>query len=86
MLSLPETSNWDWYSYREKCDEYLNCSSFVTKRPSPTRRPVLLLLLLLLLLLSAAATYTTTGDRGSTVVKVLSYKSEGRWFDPRWYH
>ena len=24
------------------------------------------------------------GDRGSTVVKVLCYKSEGRWFDPRW--
>jgi len=25
---------------------------------------------------------TATGDRGSTVVKVLCYKSEGRWFDP----
>ena len=24
------------------------------------------------------------GDCGSTVVKVLCYKSEGRWFDPRW--
>jgi spore maturation protein CgeB len=24
------------------------------------------------------------GDRCSTVVKVLRYKSEGRWFDPRW--
>jgi hypothetical protein len=24
------------------------------------------------------------GDRGSTVVKVLRYKSEGRWFNPRW--
>ena len=23
------------------------------------------------------------GDRGSTVVKVLRYKSDGRWFDPR---
>ena len=23
-------------------------------------------------------------NRGSTVVKVLCYKSEGRWFDPRW--
>jgi len=22
------------------------------------------------------------GDRGNTVVKVLCYKSEGRWFDP----
>ena len=28
----------------------------------------------------------TWGDRGSTVVKVLCYKSEGRWFDPRWCH
>ena len=26
------------------------------------------------------------GDRGSTVVKVLCYKSEGRWFDPSWCH
>ena len=24
------------------------------------------------------------GDRGSTVVKVLYYNSEGRWFDPSW--
>jgi len=24
------------------------------------------------------------GDRGSTVVKVLYYKSDGRWFDPSW--
>ena len=24
------------------------------------------------------------GDRGSTVVKVLCYKSEDRWFDPSW--
>jgi len=26
------------------------------------------------------------GDRGSTAVKVLFYKSEGRWFDSRWCH
>ena len=26
------------------------------------------------------------GDRGGTVVKALCYKSEGRWFDPRWCH
>ena len=25
-----------------------------------------------------------SGDRCSTVVKVLCYKSEGRWFDPSW--
>ena len=25
-------------------------------------------------------------DRGSTVVKMLCYKSEGRWFDSRWCH
>ena len=24
------------------------------------------------------------GDRGSTVIKVLCYKSEGHWFDPSW--
>ena len=26
------------------------------------------------------------GDCGGTVVKVLCYKSEGRWFDPSWCH
>ena len=26
------------------------------------------------------------GDRGGTAVKVLHYKSEGHWFDPRWCH
>jgi hypothetical protein len=26
------------------------------------------------------------GDCGGTVVKVLCYKSEGRWFDSRWCH
>ena len=26
------------------------------------------------------------GDRGGTLVKVLCYKSEDRWFDPSWCH
>ena len=26
------------------------------------------------------------GDHGGTVVKVLCYKSEGRWFDFTWFH
>ena len=26
------------------------------------------------------------GDRGSTVVKALCYKSEGSWFDSKWCH
>ena len=26
------------------------------------------------------------GDRGSTVAKVLRYKSECHWFDSRWCH
>jgi len=30
--------------------------------------------------------YYSVGDRGGTVVKVLCYKSEGRWFDPRLCH
>ena len=28
----------------------------------------------------------TNGNRGHSVVKVLCYKSEGRWFDPSWSH
>jgi len=31
-----------------------------------------------------APCYPAGGDRGSTVVKVLCYISEGRWFDPSW--
>ena len=32
-------------------------------------------------------TRTSLGvDRGSTVVKVLCYKSEGRWFNSSWCH
>ena len=30
--------------------------------------------------------YIKHGNRGGTVVKVLCYKSEGRWLDPRWCH
>jgi hypothetical protein len=30
--------------------------------------------------------YSYTGDRGGTVVKVLRYKSEDRWFDSRICH
>jgi len=30
--------------------------------------------------------YKKSGDRVNTVVKVLYYKSEGRWFDPSWCH
>jgi hypothetical protein len=30
--------------------------------------------------------WTLSGDHGGTVVKMLCYKSEGRWFDPRWRH
>ena len=33
---------------------------------------------------NSARYYHKCGDRGSTVVKVLWYKSEGRWFDSRW--
>ena len=40
---------------------------------------------------TATALYQTDtavrlGDRGSTVVKALCYKSEGRWFSSRWCH
>ena len=30
--------------------------------------------------------FANHGDPGGTVVKVLCYKSEGRWFDPSWCH
>jgi len=30
--------------------------------------------------------YIYSKERGGTVVKVLCYKSEGRWFDSSWCH
>ena len=54
-----------------------------------------ILLLLFMILISLVSVlnllyfYISTfrsGDRGSTVVKVLCYKSEGRCFDSRWCH
>jgi len=30
--------------------------------------------------------YSKYRDRGGTVVKLLCYKSEDRWFDPSWCH
>ena len=38
------------------------------------------------LLASSQHNLYDSGDRGGTVVKVLFYKSEGRWFDSRWCH
>ena len=37
-------------------------------------------------MLQLPTVFSTVGDRCGTVVKVLCYKSEGRWFDPRWWH
>ena len=37
-------------------------------------------------LLIKIITGSKTGDRVGMVVKVLCYKSEGRWFDSRWCH
>ena len=31
-------------------------------------------------------TSSEKGNRGSTLVKALRYKSEGRWFESRWCH
>ena len=33
-----------------------------------------------------AVLYYIHSDRSGTVVQVLRYKSEGRWFDSRWCH
>ena len=40
------------------------------------------ILLLLVILLQPLLIISISGNRGSTVVKVLCYISEGRWFDP----
>ena len=35
---------------------------------------------------TTSVTKSLQSTRSSTVVKVLCYKSEGRWFDPSWCH
>jgi len=47
---------------------------------------VSLLLYLCILIVSLGYVLLWLGDRGDTVVKVLCYKSECRWFDFRWCH
>jgi len=39
-----------------------------------------------LFVLFSCCIYVCLGDRGSKMVKVLCYNSEGRWFDSRWCH
>ena len=48
--------------------------------------PVAYLVGLLMNIVPSESTLKPNGDRGSTVVKVLCYKSEGRWFDSIWCH
>jgi hypothetical protein len=38
-MSLPETSSWDLYGYREMNNECVNCCSFITDRTFPAKRP-----------------------------------------------
>jgi len=52
----------------------------------PVRRPVTTLDWVLLKVRNLTLVPRVGGNRGGTVVKVLCYKSEGGWFNPRWCH
>jgi len=67
-MSVPEV--WGYQISRQSSREG---GKFV----SPTHRPPLPRHKIFPVLISV-------GDRGSTVVKLLCYKSEGHWFDSRW--
>jgi len=65
-------------SFTNRCTLYQSYKSF---------RFTLKLILKLLLNVSSGSlqlSLAKVGDRGGRVVKVLCYKSEGRWFDPSW--
>jgi hypothetical protein len=47
-----------------------------------TFRSMCAVIIIIIIIISSSS----SGDSGSTVVKVLRYKLEGRWFDPRWCH
>ena len=57
------------------------CSPF-----SPTWSPFSFTLFIFLSHFMPLIHHLLLSPRGSTVVKVLCYKSEGRWFDPSWCH
>ena len=69
-----------WLISVEKRGQFLVCSHFFLLEWKVFRTKVVKLQQIFYVPLSLS------GDRGGTVVKVLCYKSEGRWFDPKWCH
>ena len=45
---------------------------------------MLMTIIIIIIIIIIISVLNKWGGRGSTVVKVLCYKSEGRWFDPSW--
>jgi hypothetical protein len=56
------------------------------KDPVPIVIVVVVAAVVVIVAVAKVLVVVLVGDRGSTVVKVLCYKSEGRWFDSRWCH
>jgi len=80
-------------------EKFINAQHVYYYKPEDDKRPWLIFIFLctykilmrehtnkttLLPLNVTISDISVSGDRGSTVVKVLCYKSEGRWFDPSW--
>ena len=47
---------------------------------------VVVMMIMMMIIIIIIIIIIAREDRGSTVVKVLCYKSAGRWFDPSWCH
>jgi len=61
-------------AFRDKSDPtYIILTAMFSCRKKVLFNPIIIIIII-------------NGDRSSTVVKVLYYKSEGRWFDPSWCH
>ena len=61
------------------CSEMKEC--WMIMQINPTRCTILFNIFIYL-----SSLYVSGGDRSGTLVKVLCFKSEGRWFDSRWCH
>jgi len=67
-----ETCNCEHYIKRQCCDRHL-CIGWLIWKQLQLGSPLI-----------SPNIHRVVGDRGSTVLRVLCYKSGGRWFDPSW--
>ena len=91
FLRFPKQVQEIWREFRRDSDkgQKIGCaSSGVLSVPSEMKRVIGFMISVTKLISHDSIKFASDFlcDRGSTVVKVLCYKSEGLWLDSRWCH